>query len=307
METIGNMPPWLPQLEIAAAGGDAAAQLELARLYLSGRELQRDLVRSRSYFGQAAASGERVAVETYRAFIANGTGGPPDWQLALRLLHADHEDADARKQLSLISRMELDSNGHGLGRFNAEILSQDPRIVLFPSFLSAEEADDLIDRAAARFRLSFVVHPVTGAQIADPIRSSSTAAFPLALEQPAIHALNLRIAAASGSAVGAGEPLTILRYSPGQQYRLHLDTLPNSTNQRAFTMLVYLNEAYLGGETSFPKLDLTVKGRKGDALLISNLHRDGRADPRLLHEGRAVLSGIKFVASRWIRQTALTL
>ncbi|MFY0022539.1 hypothetical protein ABTQ05_21660, partial [Acinetobacter baumannii] len=75
----------------------------------------------------------------------------------------------------------------------------------------------------------------------DPIRTSDIAAFPLALEQPAIHAINLRIASASGTNVRAGEPLTILRYRPGQQYRPHLDTLPGERNQRVATMLIYLN------------------------------------------------------------------
>jgi prolyl 4-hydroxylase len=307
METIGRMPPWLAKLEDAANAGQGSAQLELARLYLTGRELRRDLSRSRAYFGKAAASGERVAAETYRAFIANGTGGDPDWQAAVQLLRTDQSSADARQQLSLIDAMDLDHNGHGSDRFATEVLSQDPHILRFPSFFSEQEANYLIGCTADRFRPSSVVHPVTGAQLADPIRSSFTAAFPLALEQPAIHALNLRIAVASGSAVGAGEPLTILRYSTGQQYRPHLDTLPNAGNQRAFTMLIYLNDAYVGGETHFPSLKLAVKGQMGDALLISNLLKSGEPDPRLVHEGRPVLSGIKYVASRWIRQTTLML
>jgi prolyl 4-hydroxylase len=307
METIGRKPPWLSKLEDSANAGQGSAQLELARLYLTGQGVRRDLSRSRAYFGMAAASGERVAAETYRAFIANGTGGASDWQAGVQLLRVDQNGTDARQQLSLIQAMDLDCNGHGSDRFATEMLSQDPRILCFPSFFSEQEADYLIGCTADRFRPSFVVHPVTGAQLADPVRSSFTAAFPLALEQPAIHALNLRIAVASGSAVGAGEPLTILRYSTGQQYRPHLDTLPNADNQRAFTMLVYLNDAYTGGETHFPALKLTVKGRKGDALLISNLREDGEPDPRLVHEGRPVFSGIKYVASRWIRQTTLSL
>jgi prolyl 4-hydroxylase len=293
-------------LEKAASAGDGAAQLELARLYLTGRSVERDLSRSRRFFQQAASNGVRAAVETYRAFVASGTGGASDWQEALRLLHSDNGNADAEEQLWLISEMKLDAQGRGSSSFAKKTLFAEPRIVQFPSFLSVREADYLIDSASNRFRPSIVLHPSTGAELADPIRSSFTAGFPLALEQPAIHAINLRIAAASGSPVGAGEPLTILRYTPGQQYRPHLDTLPNAANQRSMTMLLYLNDNYAGGETYFPRLKLTVKGRKGDAMLISNLDRDGRADQRLLHEGRPVVSGSKFIASRWVRQSALT-
>ena len=46
------------------------------------------------------------------------------------------------------------------------------------------------------------------------------------IEDPVIHALNRRLAAVSGTAWDQGEPLQILRYSPGQQYRNHFDFFP---------------------------------------------------------------------------------
>ena len=58
------------------------------------------------------------------------------------------------------------------------------------------------------------------------MRDSDAAAFPLVLEWPFVHALNRRIAAASGTDVAQGEALQILRYAPGQQYRPHLDAVP---------------------------------------------------------------------------------
>ena len=74
--------------------------------------------------------------------------------------------------------------------------------------------------------------------------------------------LNRRIAAASGTRVEQGEPLQVLRYRPGQQYRNHYDAIAGMDNQRALTMLVYLNDAYQGGETRFVRTGLAVRGRK---------------------------------------------
>lgn len=300
-------PAWLVALERDANAGSGAALLELARLYLVGRDVPRDLSRARAYFAQAAAAGEHAAAAVYRAFVANGTGGAADWPAALRLLEADRVDPDAGEQLALIAAMALDATGAGATPRVGEQLSAAPRIVLFPGFVSDAEADYLVARATPRFQPALVVHPVTRQQIPDPIRTSNLAAFPLALEQPAIHAINRRIAAASQTDVEAGEPLTVLRYRPGQQYRAHLDTLPRVDNQRLATMLVYLNDGYDGGETHFPKLGLKVRAQKGDALLFYNLRGDGQPDPLTLHEGMVVSAGEKLVASRWIRKSRLVL
>lgn len=300
-------PPWLAAIERDAQAGRAEALLELGRLYLGGRDVPRDLVRSRAFFARAAEAGDRTAIEVHRAFVANGTGGPADWAQAVRLLEADRSERDAAEQCALIAAMALDAKGDPARPFEGETLSADPRIILFRQFLTADEADYLADRAAPRFQPALIVHPVTRQQVPDPIRTSDIAGFPLALEQPAIHALNRRMAAASGTDVRAGEPLTVLRYRPGQQYRPHLDTLPGGGNQRVATMLLYLNEDYQGGETVFSKLGIRIRARKGDGLLFRNVRADGQPDPMTLHEGIAVSAGEKLVASRWIRQAPLVL
>ncbi|RYF45947.1 MAG: 2OG-Fe(II) oxygenase, partial [Cytophagaceae bacterium] len=260
-----NAPAWLAKIMASANAGSGAAYLELARLYLVGRDVPRDLTQSRLFFGKAAAAGEQAAIAVHRAFVANGTGSAPDWQGAVRMLSADQADPDAREQLDLISAMQLDDDGRTTATYEGVTLSTKPRVILFRNFMSNAEADYLVNSATPRFQQALVVHPVTREQVPDPIRTSSVASFPLALEQPAIRAINLRIAEASCTDVRAGEPLTVLRYKPGQQYRAHVDTLPSGDNQRVITMLVYLNDGYLGGETSFPKISLKVSASKGDA------------------------------------------
>ena len=65
-------------------------------------------------------------------------------------------------------------------------------------------------------------------------------------------------------------------------------------------MIVYLNDGYRGGETMFVRTGLSVRGRKGDALLFRNTLADGRPDPMSEHAGLPVTSGTKLIASRWI-------
>ena len=101
--------------------------------------------------------------------------------------------------------------------------------------------------------------------------------FPLVFESPAIHALCRRLAAASETHVKQGEPLQVLRYRPGQEYRPHFDAIGDEDNQRVLTFLVYLNEDYEGGETEFIATGFKVKGKKGDGLLFRNADAVGRA------------------------------
>jgi prolyl 4-hydroxylase len=146
----------------------------------------------------------------------------------------------------------------------------------------------------------------TGRLIMNPVRTSDTAVFPWVAENPAVHALNRRIAVASATRAEQGEPLQVLRYAPGQEYRPHIDAVPGLANQRILTMLVWLNDDYEGGETRFIETGLTVKGRKGDALLFENVDAEGRPDTKMVHAGLPVTRGVKLLASRWIRANPAT-
>lgn len=296
-------------LDQAAAAGDAEALFTSAVWLLSGQHVARDLPRSRLQFGRAARLGHAAAARIHIAFIANGTGGPADWRKACSLLDdLAQSDPASRRQLATIQQMALSQDGSPVDLPKPTTLSARPHVAVIPGLFSAAECAYLIEAAEPLLEPSVVIDPRSGAFIRDPIRNSSAAAFPLALENPAIHALNRRIAAATGTEVGQGEPLQILSYAPGQEYKLHVDALPPSIhNQRVLTALVYLNEDFEGGDTEFPALGLSVRGKTGDALIFGNVTADGCADQQTRHAGKPVHAGNKFIASRWIRAKPLDL
>jgi prolyl 4-hydroxylase len=159
-----------------------------------------------------------------------------------------------------------------------------------------------VDQATPLFQPAIVINSVTGEAMPHPVRTSENAGFPWMSETPAIHALNRRMAAASGTKAEWGEPLQVLRYRPGQQYKPHFDGLAAEPNQRILTMLVYLNDGFSGGETLFVRTGLKVVGKRGDALLFRNADDQGNPDPISEHAGLPVTAGEKLIASRWIRQ-----
>jgi len=297
-------------LKQAEQAGDARAAHELAIWCLEGRLVRRDLAASRALFERAAALGDATSAAILRAFIAGGVGGPADWPRALALLRqAAPRDPEAAAQLQLIEAMTLAPDGQPIGEFASERLCENPEVRTFPGLFTVAECDYLIATAVPKLQPSIVVDPHSGRQVPNPIRTSSGTGFPFIDENPAIHALNRRLAAASGTDVHAGEPLQVLSYAPGQQYHEHSDALPNvaPAQQRVLTFLIYLDEDYEGGETAFPALGLKVRGRAGDGLLFRNALDDGTPNPRSVHAGLPVTRGVKHLASRWIRAQALSL
>ena len=290
-------------LRDAGLAGDASAFVELAMWFLQANGVVRDLSVARELFGRAGAMGDRRARMVYLSLVANGTGGPSDWGGALKLLReAARDDAAAAREVELIAAMDLDEQGDPRHLPEGRELQQQPATHLFSGLLTWSECDAIVAAALPALAPSVVIHPDTGQAIAHPVRTSDNAAFPWVDETPFLHAINRRLAAASRTDVAAGEPLQVLRYRPGQEYKPHFDAIAATDNQRVLTMLAYLNDGYAGGETLFLTSGLSVSGAVGDVLMFRNADAEGRPDPHSQHAGLPVTSGEKLIASRWIRQ-----
>jgi prolyl 4-hydroxylase len=270
---------------------------------LRGVDGRRDLAAARDLFRRAAAAGSARAAVIHANFVAAGVGAPADWPSGLDMLRAlAATDKRCRTQIERIEAMALTRDGDPVEVPEGEPLCERPRVHRFPALFTPEECRYLIGAARPMLEPSVVVDAATGRQMRDPVRTSDGIGFPWPLENPAIHALNRRIAAASGTEVAQGEPLQVLRYKPGDQYRTHFDAIPGFANQRIMTMIVWLNDDYEGGETHFPTPALSLRGKAGDAILFRNADAEGNRDPDAAHAGLPVASGEKLIASRWIRQ-----
>jgi prolyl 4-hydroxylase len=294
-------------LESAGAAGSADALAELAVWYLGGRIVQRNLAAARSALKRAVAIGHVDAALMEIALTANGSGGKADWPEALKLLRrAASKDAVAKQHLQLLERMALHPNGNPRGTPTGSILHEGPRIQHIAGFCTPIECAHIASVAAPSLQPATVFDPASGRMVPHPIRSSDNAPIGPTAESLVVQAVNRRIAAATRTAVTQGEPLTVLRYGPGQQYRPHLDTLTGETNQRIRTAILYLNHNYQGGETEFPLLGIKVAPRTGDLLVFDNVDANGAPAPQSRHAGLPVIQGIKWIATRWIRREPIT-
>lgn len=296
------------RLLIAAAdAGETEAVAELAHWRIAGNLVRRDLAEARRLFGNAAARGDDGSAALHAGFLAGGVGGPDDWPAALSALRSlAKRQEPAAAQLRLIEAMDLGEDGFPRGPIETRLLSEAPFAATARGFMTEAECRYLRAAGEPALQPSVVVDPATGRMVPHPVRSSDAAPFGVYAEDLVVNALNRRIAAWSGTRPDQGEPLQLLRYRPGGEYKAHMDALPAEPNQRVLTALVYLSGDYEGGETHFPNAGISFRGGMGAALLFRNAGPDGRPDPLSLHAGLPVTKGAKYLASRWIRAERFT-
>ena len=284
----------------AAASADPEAMFAVANWRLFGLNGPRDLAAAHGLLDRCRAMGHVEAIRLKATLIGNGTGCTADPAAAAEILASiKSSDPYAALQLAFSERMRsLDE----IDRLPVETLSERPLVRVVRNLLTAEECRYVITLAEPQLQPSFVIHPQTGQRIPHPVRTSSGMSFGPTTEDRVINLINRRLARVTGTEVGWGEPLHVLRYRPGEEYRPHVDALPGVDNQRWWTVLVYLNEGYGGGSTRFDLAGIEFAGGTGDALIFRNVDEAGQGDASTRHSGLPVTAGTKWLASRWIRQ-----
>lgn len=88
--------------------------------------------------------------------------------------------------------------------------------------------------------------------------------------------------------VGNNERWRGYRYEPGQRFAPHYDGCfrRNEHEESLLSLIIYLDEGCVGGDTAFLDYDLSITPRAGMALVFQH---------RLLHEGAEVRAGTKYV------------
>lgn len=277
--------------------------------------------------GSAAAAGHAEAVARRAVFECAGVGCPVDWGRALDSLVSAAElgSRAAARQLILLAedRFELNATideSPGAWRetrsrisiderlrvptAHGRILSIDPFVRAISAMATASECQWLIASAAPCLERATLHDKGVGTA-----RTNQYAVLNLVRTDVVAEMIRARIANEIGAPLPCLEVSQVLRYQVGEEFLLHCDFLDPQRHrdqiarfgQRSATFLIYLNEDYDGGETSFPTLGINHRGQTGDAVVFGNLGRNGLPDPRTQHAGRPPTRGEKWVFSQWVR------
>ena len=162
-----------------------------------------------------------------------------------------------------------------------------------------------------RMRPSHVIDPVTGKAASSVVRTSTYFQITQSEHDWMTLALERKLSMLSQTPLSHGEPLSLLRYAKGQEYKPHYDAfvgddtaikqMLDDGGQRVRTLICYLQHADKGGETVFPKLGVSLLPAEGSVLMFDNLRQDGEIDTDAYHAGMPVEMGCKWVVTKWVR------
>ena len=177
-------------------------------------------------------------------------------------------------------------------------------------FLTAEECRAIIDQARDQLEKSGLL----GVQY-DNYRTSSGTWLQRENLPDVLDKVQDLVAAITRLPAENQESVQVLRYEVGQEYKEHQDFWHPDTDyydeqmerggQRAWSVLIYLNEVPRGGGTAFPRVGIEVEPDRGKVLAWQNT-LDGELNYDSLHAGLPVREGEKWVAVTWVREHAFT-
>lgn len=278
---------------------------------------------------QAAEAGSADAMVLAATLAAAGVGRPNDWNEAFdwleRAANAGH--ARAAAQLDLLAdafspadpaktvrqRIDLAAWLNPPAKVN---LCESPRLRTITGFLPPAVCRWIMEMARGRLARATMFNPVTKRDEPHPGRDSQLYIVDITAADVVFALVRARMSAALKIPSPCFEPTQILHYSTGQSFLPHYDYLEGRTytayntgqsydGQRIVTFLIYLNDDYEGGETSFPRAGIKYKGRAGDVLFFANVDLDQKPDKTTLHAGLAPV-GEKWLLSQWIHDRPFT-
>lgn len=180
-----------------------------------------------------------------------------------------------------------------------EVLSKEPLIVLLDKFLDKEDCKRILE-----LQIQLENSTTSTNRIKDYRKSLVTLVDE---EDSIIKKVKKKIAKSFGLDGKGMEKMQLQKYPEGGYYKEHFDAKSEdhyqkdkSFSQRKYSIIIYLNDDFIGGETVFPKKNISVKPLQGRLLLFSNmLNETNYVHPFSSHLSNKIVKGEKWILSTW--------
>jgi prolyl 4-hydroxylase len=301
--------------------GDLVAMTELAHRLLVGDRAPKSPKHALYLLGEAAKAGEGRALSRLAALKAAGAYVRQDWHDAVRFLgHAAAAgDRSAQGQLECLQPPDarrgewLEMAGRVPLHYWLQPAQQDSlheRVRSVPGLAPPAVCDWLIGRARGRLQPALVYDSISRESQIHEMRTNTMALFDYSTFDVVQFLVQARMSLTCGYPMQHFEAPMVLHYDVGQQIKPHFDFIDakaadyaeqiRELGQRMITFLLYLNEDYTGGETTFPELGVVHRGSTGGGLYFINAHADLSPDRRMLHTGSPPVRGEKWIVTQFI-------
>jgi prolyl 4-hydroxylase len=199
----------------------------------------------------------------------------------------------------------------------AKTINADLPVLVYEGVLDTVDCAHLVFTAAPLLERAAVINPSSdlGGMVSDIRTNSATYLYAGRLDIISRY-IELKIVRTVGEELDRSEPLSVLRYAPGEYYKPHVDFfnprlnvskgLLNDGGQRTGSAVTCLVTPDAGGGTSFPRLGVEVPAKAGNTVWFRNCDAAGNPDERSLHAGEAVERGEKWVVTKWFREQNTT-
>lgn len=320
-DAAGRHAEAMEALKQASGQGDLPAMTELAHRLLVGDRAPKSPKHALYFIGQAAKGGDARAIARLASLTAAGAYVKQDWPAALALLAqaAAAGDEASRSQLRCLQPQGAPpASWHDMAaRVPLQYwLSPAPEERLHDNVRRVSDLAPLpvcqwlVERARDRLQPALVYDAVARENQLHEMRTNSMALFDYATFDVVQFLVQERMSRSCGYPIQHFEGPVVLHYAVGQQITPHFDFIDMNApdyaqqiaqqGQRMVTFLLYLNDAYEGGETTFPELGIANRGRAGDGLYFINAYPDLQPDRRMLHTGSPPSQGEKWIVSQFI-------
>jgi len=183
----------------------------------------------------------------------------------------------------------------------------------YKNFLTPEECNKIIDIAKPLLTNTTVMGSEYDSR-GDKYRIAD-GVFIYPNEYTIIDEIKKRVSEISKYPIENQEAFHVICYPPGGYYVAHHDFFHPANDelytkeikrggQRVETWLLYLNDYFEGGETRFPREHEVIVPETGMIINWNNLLEHGGLNYDSLHTGEPVISGQKWVATIWVRESA---
>ncbi|HEX5059619.1 MAG TPA: 2OG-Fe(II) oxygenase [Kofleriaceae bacterium] len=181
--------------------------------------------------------------------------------------------------------------GYGRPYSDGDMLDHgSPLVFTVDDVLSAAECAEVVTRIEALGPTAAPITTSRGFEMRPDVRNNTRVIFDdVTLAQTLFErvAPHLPLRLCNMTPAGANERFRCYRYENEQRFAPHYDGAfqRNEQERSLLTFMVYLNEGFGGGATTFHDFDVSVVPKTGRALLFQHF---------LLHEGCSVTSGVKY-------------
>ncbi len=168
-----------------------------------------------------------------------------------------------------------------------------PYIIKVPEILSPAECVNMIERIESLSPEVATINTIMGTMVNRDVRNNDRVIFDdVEFAETLLERVREKAPKEihNMSFIGLNERFRCYRYKPGMRFASHMDGAyhRDDNEQSWYSFLVYLNEDFEGGATTFiTDPEIAIQPKTGMGLLFQH---------PILHEGSVVTSGVKYVA-----------